>query len=55
MSISSRCRITAGSAIRHFSVCPPGRPIGCTVVVTLTVSEVLRSHRRFIAEPVALS
>src|SRR6266496_6142842 len=49
------CAMTVGSIIQNFSVCTPGLSIRCVVTVRLTLSDVLRSHCRFIVaslEPV---
>jgi hypothetical protein len=40
--------ITVGSTIQSLRTCTPGCAIWCVVTVRLTLSEVLRSHWRFI-------
>ena len=47
VSTTSRCTTTVGSTIQIFSTWTPGVPIVCVVVVTLTLSEVFRSHCLF--------
>jgi hypothetical protein len=54
---TSFCTTTVGSTIQTLIVCRPGLRIRCVVTVRFMLSEVLRSHWRFMAvssAPVAL-
>lgn len=49
MSVTSFWTITVGSTIHTFRVCRPGTGRSWWVVITMTLSEICRSHAPFIA------